>query len=407
MRYRLLWTLWLSSWCCLLAAQTPLTGKVIAADTKQPIPAASVFLSNTSIGTVTDSKGLFAINRIPTGRFDLVVSCIGYETQVQTIGSNQVPNSLLISLRPKAKELDEVVVEQYDKDGWDKWGNFFIESLIGTSAYAQDCKLKNPGVVKFRYSKKLNTLKAFADEALVIENKALGYTLRYQLTKFEYNYGERLFYYQGYPLFQEMVAKRKAQKQRWQAKREDAYTGSMMHFMRSLYRNRVIEEGFEIRRLIKMSDAEKKRVKIIQQARIAKMMANGNVNADPLSENSDSAAYYRKVLQHPNEFDVLINKVLPGDSVAYAIDSTTAGLWFTNYLDVVYTRKREPDEYAAYLGKKYGEPKLISQVYLPNGRPVAISANGMYAETMDMITMGYWAWWEKLGNMLPFDYVVP
>jgi hypothetical protein len=43
--------------------------------------------------------------------------------------------------------------------------------------------------------------------------------------------------------------------------RAEAYYGSMMHFMRSLYRNKLIEEKFEVRKLIKLSSEEQKRVK--------------------------------------------------------------------------------------------------------------------------------------------------
>ena len=57
-------------------AQQALRGKVIASDSKQPIHLANVFLSNTSIGTVTNAEGIFVLDRFPQGRFDVVISCI-------------------------------------------------------------------------------------------------------------------------------------------------------------------------------------------------------------------------------------------------------------------------------------------------------------------------------------------
>ncbi|MFL9484404.1 carboxypeptidase-like regulatory domain-containing protein [Chitinophagaceae bacterium LWZ2-11] len=383
-----------------------LAGKVIAANNKQPIPSASVFLSNTSVGTISNEKGEFLITRLPAGRFDLVVSCVGYETEVQSIFSNQLPSSLVIALKPKAKELDEVIVEQYDKNGWDRWGSFFLENFIGTSDLAKDCKLKNYKAVKFKYSKKLNLLKAFADEALIIENKSLGYHVTYQLTKFEYNFSSHVFYYQGYPLFQEMESKRKNQLKRWAVNREDAYYGSLMHFMRCVFRNTLIEEGYQVRRLKKIKDEEKERVKGIYQNRVKSQLGNGKTISLNLGDK-DSSDYYSSVMRRPDGYDAVINKVLSGDSIAYAIDSVTAGLVFEDYLLVAYTKRRDPAGYKDYSKNKdstgsYGT--VASQIYLPNKRGIAVLANGSYYEGMDLITMEFWAWWEKLATMLPFDY---
>ncbi|MDG4870120.1 hypothetical protein P8631_19190, partial [Guyparkeria sp. 1SP6A2] len=36
---------------------------------------------------------------------------------------------------------------------------------------------------------------------------------------------------------------------KWQRNRFDAYQGSLMHFMRAVFRNRIAEEGFEVRKV--------------------------------------------------------------------------------------------------------------------------------------------------------------
>lgn len=388
-------------------AQPVLKGKVIAGDTKQPIHLANVFLSNTSIGTVTNAEGLFVLDRFPQGRFDVVVSCIGYETYVTTIQYAQLPAAIEVVLKPKINILDEVVVEPYEKNGWDLYGKFFIENFIGTSALAANCKLKNPETIRFRFSKKENILRAFADEPIVLENRALGYTLRYDLKVFEYNYSTRIFYFQGYPLFEDIQTDRKRLLTRWEKNREEAYYGSMMHFMRSLFRNQLIESGFEIRKLIKISEEEKKRVRLIYNSRTF-MNGNGTVvvNDSLLGNgNKDSSDYYRKVLRQPEKMNVLIDKVLPGDSIAFAIDSFTAGLYFDDHLQIIYTYKEVPDEYvrANSLSVRPKTP-VMSEIYLPRKKTIAVLANGSYFEGIDLISSGYWGWWEKLATMLPFDY---
>lgn len=387
-------------------AQGDLGGQVLSADNKQAVASANVYISNSSIGTVTDEKGNFVIRNFPAGRYDLVVSCVGYTTQVITVSSAQLPKQLTILLQPKVNELQEVIVEPYDKNGWERWGNFFIEHFIGTSAFARDCKLLNRDVIKFRFSKKKNQLEVIATDRLVIENRALGYVLRYDLTRFEYDFGTRIFLYQGYPLFEEMESERSGRLKRWTANREDAYFGSVMHFMRSLYRNKLVEQHFEVRRLIKISSEERKRVKMLYRPQAVNAAINGTVMVDGQLPGlrRDSAAYYRKVMNEPESMNVLINRILTGDSIAYALDSATVGLEFSDYLQVVYTQKKTPPEYQKMLPRGVFSIPLTSELVRTTPNPIMVLASGNYFEGTDLITSGYWAWSEKIANLLPNEY---
>ncbi|SKA03428.1 carboxypeptidase-like regulatory domain-containing protein [Sediminibacterium ginsengisoli] len=392
-----------------LEAQQSLRGIVIAADNKKPVALANVFLSNTSVGTVTNDKGEFTIDRFPSGRYDVVISCIGYESYVTTLQSNQLPEQLHVTLKPKVHELQEVVVAPFEKNGWERWGKFFVDNFVGTSAFAEDCKLKNKDVIKFRYDKKANVLQAFASEPVILENKALGYILKYDLKDFIYNYNTRILYFQGYPLFEEMETSRNRLKERWERNREDSYYGSLMHFMRSVFRNRLVENGFEARKLIKISEEEKKRVKDLYRNRMLEMQQGGLrivMSDSALAKgNKDSAAYYRKVMSQPDKLAVLINQVLPGDSIAYAIDSITAGIFFQDHLQVTYKHKLTPPEFITTINpaETYKGP-VVSEIFLVNKKELVVLANGSYFEGIDMISSGYWGWWEKLATMLPFDY---
>jgi len=391
---------------CVCYAQTDLGGKVLAADNKLPVASANVYISNSSVGTVTDEKGQFIIRNFPAGRYDLVISCIGYETQVVTLSSAQLPPLLTIFLKPKVNELQEVIVEPYEKNGWERWGSFFMENFIGTSAFSRDCKLLNKEVIKFRFSKKNNTLKAIANDRLVIENRALGYVLKYDLTRFEYDFGTRIFLYQGYPLFEDIETKRKGLQKRWAENREDAYYGSVMHFMRSLFRNKLVEQNFEVRKLIKLPDAEKKRVRALYRAQAVNAAINGTLMVDGQLPGlrRDSAAYYRKVMNEPESMNVLINTILPGDSIAYALDSATVGLEFNDYLQVVYTKKKTPPEYQKMLPRGVTSILLTSELFRTSANPIMVLASGNYFEGTDLITSGYWAWSEKIANLLPNEY---
>ena len=77
-------------------------GKVVNGETGLAISKASVFITNTSKGTVSTDAGEFELNNVPEGTYDLVVSCIGFETQVYTYKASQLP--LRIQVQMKAKQ---------------------------------------------------------------------------------------------------------------------------------------------------------------------------------------------------------------------------------------------------------------------------------------------------------------
>jgi hypothetical protein len=365
----------------------------------QPIPGASIFLSNTSIGTSSNVQGRFELY-IPAGKFDLIVSSIGYETFSKTITASELEDFITVNLKIKTQELENVVVEPYEKDGWERWGDFFIKNFIGSSEYASQCRIKNNKIIKFRNSKINNELTAYAFEPLIIENKASGYIIRYQLEAFSYNFKTHILLYEGYPFFEPMEGK-SAKENKWEKKRSEIYYGSMMHFMRSVYRNKIMEEGFEIYALQKIPNLEKIRVKAAYQRNLNRTeLPNGTLSVTVM--NKDSDAYYNKVLKEPDYRDVVRKNILPGDSIAYAVDSVTAGLDFENYLLIIYKNKTVPLDYRR-LHPESG-PTMMSQLFLQNNKPIEIELDGHYYDPLDLLALGYWSWSEKISTMLPFDY---
>jgi hypothetical protein len=386
--------------CFVGNSQKVLKGVVIDDEKNKPISNASVFLNTTTFGTVTNSQGNFELS-IPNGRYELVVSSIGFDTYNETINTDKVAEFITIRLKVKTQVMQTVIVEPYEKDGWEKWGKFFLENFIGTSANAQNCRIKNIDVIHFRNSKKKNELTAIADEPLIIENKALGYTLRYQLESFVFDFRNHYLVYTGYPFFQPMKGNAGKQK-RWERRRSEAYYGSMMHFMRAVYRDKIAEENFEVRSLQKIQNTEKKRVKAAYSSNQQRVKTSeGTVIFTTV--NKDTANYYDHILSQEDYKDVIGRNLLPGDSIAYGIDSTTAGLFFRDYLLVIYKNKLAPVEYRQQYPKS--STAMMSQIVLINQTPVGIEANGSYYNPVNLMSTGYWAWSEKIAMMLPFDYV--
>jgi len=378
-------------------AQKRIKGVVLDAEKNVPVPKASVFLNNTSIGTTANEEGQFELS-IPAGRYDLIVSSVGFATHNQTINSTDADDFLTIKLKIKTPELEAVIIEPFEKDGWQKWGRWFIENFLGTSAYGKETQIKNPEVLKFRNSKKNNELRVIAIAPLVIENKALGYRITYQLENFRYDFKTRYLLYSGFPFFENLEGSDRKKRQ-WEKAREDVYYGSTLQFMRAVYTNTIAEEGFEVRRLYKTPNPEKERVRAVYRSS-SKANANGMIIS---TINRDSSDYYDEVMRQDDYQNRIGEHLLKGDSIAYAIDSTIAGLFFTDYLLVTYKHKKLPAEFRQLFPRSGTE--MMSEITLVNGRPVEVFRNGAYFNPEDMLSSGYWGWWEKMGTMLPFNYI--
>ena len=86
-------------------------GFVYEKETGNPIIFTNVYLENTSYGGVTDVNGYFAINRIPAGTYNLMVTFLGYDTLRETITlKNGEMMTKQLYLQKSSIELDEFEV---------------------------------------------------------------------------------------------------------------------------------------------------------------------------------------------------------------------------------------------------------------------------------------------------------
>ncbi|MDB5232377.1 MAG: carboxypeptidase-like regulatory protein, partial [Chitinophagaceae bacterium] len=106
-----------------LHSQKIITGIIKDAASKQPV-SASIFLNNTSIGKNTGADGTFSL-KIPPGKYDIIVSSVGYETYVTPAEKIIDSSFITILLKERVKELDAITLEPFEKNGWERWGKFF------------------------------------------------------------------------------------------------------------------------------------------------------------------------------------------------------------------------------------------------------------------------------------------
>ena len=88
-------------------------GKIIDNINENPIIGASVLLINTKIGVQSDSEGNFILDKIPTGRYQLKISSINYETQTisELLLESGKEMILEIRLQETTNQLQEAIVK--------------------------------------------------------------------------------------------------------------------------------------------------------------------------------------------------------------------------------------------------------------------------------------------------------
>lgn len=346
----------------LLNAQTSyyiVKGKVIDKNTRMPLQGASVFAQNTTIGEASDSTGNFRI-RLPEGGYSLVTTYTGYETETIRINHASSQNdSLVVELSPEVKSLEAVTISISNEveNGWEKYGSFFRDNFIGQSAFAKQCVIKNPEVLHFYFSKKRNRLKVLAKESLIVDNFALGYSLKFTIDSFTNYYNTKTNLFIGYPLFEAMQGDSEQQKT-WSQNRAIAYKGSLLQLMRSIYSRTLKENGFELQ-----------------------FVVNNNGEDFPIHlENLYGALNYKMD------------------------DSTKTLEFYPNQSEVaVFYKKAKPEK--AYLNMDSTAKKdfQLSTINFPKEESFFIEPNGYFYDQEDIITNGYLGF-KKMGDMLPYDY---
>ena len=99
----------LGSMHTVFAQSRPITGRVIAVDTKETLPGATILIKGTAKGTSTDIDGKFSL-QVNGDNTVLVVSFIGFETKEIAVGRQSI---LYIEMQSSKVMLSELVVVGY------------------------------------------------------------------------------------------------------------------------------------------------------------------------------------------------------------------------------------------------------------------------------------------------------
>lgn len=134
---------------CLLIFATPglaqnftstIRGTIKDADTGMPLPGATVLLSPTQTGAITDSQGAFRFENIHVGRYQLDVSYLGYTTALisELLLESGKENVQHIRLLPAGKQLNETTVTATQPVSYNSIQEITIEQTLRYAATYMD-----------------------------------------------------------------------------------------------------------------------------------------------------------------------------------------------------------------------------------------------------------------------------
>lgn len=379
-----------------------LTGQVRDSVTQAPLELASLFLANTTYGASTNEKGQFSLPSVPVGQYDLVISYLGYKLYKRSITVKPGPQTLTLLLSPAAQQLGEVVVRPNPNREADY--QKFARAFLGSTTFSRQCRIHNPKEVYVEYDGDKNELTATSPTFVQIDNAALGYRVKYYGLQFTQNFRQRYMTFYGWPVFEEMKPRNERQARQWNANRQQAYQGSLSHFLLSVHTGQVTAEGFLVQKVRVVPNPGFPRADSLAQAlRKARRYA-------PFSQaDQDSLARWTKV---PQAFSLLYTAPRPLDSLRRVQpDSGRVWLRFRDYLQVTYLQEAPDPAYpsarpiSAQAAAALPPKGQISTLILLKPE-IEILKNGQLQDPLAVFTDGYWGF-EKMGEFLPLDYTPP
>lgn len=322
-----------------------------------PLPGVSVYLAGTTRGDATDADGRYAIEAVSPGLYRLVGSMVGYETGDAAIQVQPgQPLSTDLTLAPAVQTMGTVRVEARRDRAWVRRVAQVEQALIGTSARAESVQILNPEVLTFQASG--SGFEATVRAPLVVENRALGYRLVYDLRALALSDAE--VRYVGTERFEPLEPASAAEAVRWAAARVRAYRGSRRHLLRALLAETAEAEGFAFS---------------LDQARVLRRVA--------FRRTTPQRRFFR-------------------------IEGRGGWLGFRGRLHVRYDEPEDPAFLDSPWAGERDRPADTQQsaVEFGTGDGVWVDPQGTLADPLAVVLGGYLAF-ERLADALPADYVLP
>lgn len=349
MKRSLITTLFILLYIQLNAQETfDITG-TITNDKGDRIEAATVFIDGSKKITASNNNGEFRFTGVTPGTYHLVVNMLGYSSTKQDVVITDKTTALNIQLSQKAIDLKTVVIG--DGSQRKNFLKIFMKYFMGESENAKACKILNTNVIDFSTNQSL--IEATSDNFFIIDNMKLGYRIKYLLRNFRYNTKTEITIYDGESIFENMEGT-EAQKLEWRANRKKTYEGSLMHYLRALYRSSTRKEGF-------------------------------------LTYTIRNSSYPLEIDPNPIITDQIIERV----------DSNFIAFKYKKRLFTVFDKKKaaEPERFT----KRESETRYLEKTSSIFQLDAKIDNKGSYANYKDILIQGFWGR-KRIGDQLPLEY---
>jgi hypothetical protein len=242
------------------------TGTLLDITTAQPIEFATVYVSGTTNGTISDKNGNFSIDKL-TYPCEIVVSHISYVPIIFPLDDNSDHNRKIL-MHQRIIELRQVSVKEKNLRK-ENIKQFYVE-FFGADVWGRNAKLENEGKLIFNTeyfdgnapnTELIGKQKSFIVEAsapLKIILPLLGYNLQFDLVKFSKSYNDDYKDYEihiwGYYYFKPFERNSRIKAKKYNRNRLDVYYNSAQHFSRSLYDKKLRENGYLVFEYLRNDD---------------------------------------------------------------------------------------------------------------------------------------------------------
>ncbi|HMI03398.1 MAG TPA: carboxypeptidase-like regulatory domain-containing protein [Pedobacter sp.] len=214
----------------------------------EKVPSVTVFIDGTSRAAQTDADGKYELANLSPGNLTVVTSRLGYVSERKPLlfssqtsaGPVNRAVTLNFTLQDKSIVLDEVKIG--DGSGRAEMLRLFNNRFLGFTENGLSCKILNTQVLELSTIR--TVLVANSSDFMIIENKNLGYRIKYLLKRFTFNSSSFITNYDGDCIFEELPGS-KRNRQQWAKNRKKVYDSSFMRYLRCLYDGTLSQTKFK------------------------------------------------------------------------------------------------------------------------------------------------------------------
>lgn len=360
----------------------------IVNDSGNKIPGVNIYIDGTQTGTISKEDGSFSLSVSSGSQGNVIFQKDEYDTFATAV--SEVVNKNLKVVLNKTNAIEEIRLIPYTSEAYRNYINYFLDTFIG--ADREHVKIKNQKTLKFSYDKKNRFLKVKAPNTLIIENKNLGYEIQYNLISYSLDLNKNSVNYTGTSFFTETK-----NTDRTKLNRMNAYDGSMLHFFRSIYDNKISQDKFVVNHVVKVSNPkyptgeELKLLEDFKQIVRSSAMVKIPDNIRDISQRKNSEKPYA----------LAIVKTLIPDSDYVTREDGKVLFSFKDMLQVNYQKY-----FYEHKGKEFikgNMPVVLTSFLHPEGEVFEVSKEGNITNPDQLINEGDFSK-NKIENMLPLDY---